>query len=324
VSAANSAVFSRALGIVDHVYMETIMQEPLFHRVGIVGLGLIGASLALALKKFGVAKEIVGIARSQETIEQALNQKIVDQADTCLDSFLDTLDCIVLCTPLRAMSPLFDQMALFSQKKEPRFILTDAGSSKLFVVESARRAFGGELPPFFVPGHPIAGSEKSGIGAGTADLYIKHTVILTPEPETDALATEKIKSMWRRVGAKVDVMSVDQHDRYLAMTSHVPHLLSFSYMHAVASEKNDVLYDYAAGGLRDFTRIAASDPVVWRDIFTVNKKAVIAVLNQFEQHYQALKEAVISEDDVKIVEILTQSKGAREYFSMVLAERGKK
>ncbi len=300
------------------------MTNKLFSQVTIIGLGLIGSSLALALKDKGVAEKVVGLSRSVSTQKYALSAKIVDEVYGSVEEAVLGADCIVLCTPLGAMEGLLIQISQSLHKRpNDRCIITDAGSSKMFVVEAARKAFSGVLPPFFVPGHPIAGSEKSGIEAGNVQLFLQHTVILTPLAETDSLALKTVSNMWEAVGALVEIMDVTQHDQYLAVTSHVPHLLSFAYMYAVSMKKDEALYDYAAGGLRDFTRIAASDPTVWRDIFLSNKQAVCEMLTDFEAYYAELKEAILFEKTDTIIKMLGQAKGAREVFSGVLEKRVK-
>ena len=200
-------------------------------------------------------------------------------------------------------------------------MVTDAGSVKGNVVAAARAVFG-KVPPWFVPGHPIAGSERSGVEAAKADLYVNHKVILTPTPETDPEALNLVQHTWRGMGADVLCMDVAQHDAVLAATSHLPHLLAFSLVDTLSKEdENQEIFRYAAGGFRDFTRIASSDPTMWHDIFIANRQSVLDVIGHFSRGLEVFKTAVDQEDSQAILGIMTRAKVARDHFTKMLAKR---
>ncbi|MCK5792537.1 MAG: bifunctional prephenate dehydrogenase/3-phosphoshikimate 1-carboxyvinyltransferase, partial [Ketobacter sp.] len=212
---------------------------------------------------------------------------------------------------LKAMAPALDGNT----------VVTDAGSVKGNVVAAARAVFG-KVPPWFVPGHPIAGSERSGVEAAKADLYVNHKVILTPTPETDPEALNLVQHTWRGMGADVLCMDVAQHDAVLAATSHLPHLLAFSLVDTLSKEdENQEIFRYAAGGFRDFTRIASSDPTMWHDIFIANRLSVLDVIGHFSRGLEVFKTAVEQEDSQAILGIMTRAKVARDHFTKMLAKR---
>lgn len=292
------------------------MTTPAFGKVAVIGLGLIGSSFARALRQQGLATVITGSARSARTCALAeelgvVNQAFADPADAVRDADLVFLAMPVQSTEavLRAIAPVLRADAL----------ITDGGSTKGNVVAAARRVFG-QLPAGFVPGHPIAGSEQSGVLAGKADLFARHKVILTPTESSSPEAVAKVRAAWQAMGAEVLEMTPERHDEVLAKTSHLPHLLAFSLVDTLARESENLdIFRYAAGGFRDFTRIAASDPVMWHDIFLGNKAAVLKALQHFSAGVDELRQAIEQDDSEALLGIFTRAKAAREHFTHMLA-----
>ena len=225
---------------------------------------------------------------------------------------------MVIATPVLSIEKVLSQL---QGSLEKQTIITDAGSAKGIVVEALTKVFG-EPPENFVPGHPIAGSEQSGIDAVDETLYRQHMVILTPLSNTRAQATETVRQLWQAVGAQVVEMDVEHHDQVLAATSHLPHLLAYSLVDTLARQnENQEIFRYAAGGFRDFTRIASSDPTMWHDIFLANRQAVLASLDHFLQDVERLRTALAEEDSKRMMGIFTRAKAARDHFTKILAQR---
>ena len=285
---------------------------PLFDRVAIIGLGLIGSSLARALRQRRLCNEIIGCARSDATLDLGLELGVIDRAEKDPAKAVKNADLIMLAMPIGATGKVLDQIA---SHVSPQAIITDAGSVKGSVIKAAIKSFG-TLPSRFIPGHPIAGSERSGVEAGNADLYVNHKVILTPLDSADADALELVSLLWRSVGAEVVIMDADHHDQVLAATSHLPHLLAFSLVDTLAGEEGKrEIFNYAAGGFRDFTRIASSDPVMWRDIFLANKEATVDVLDRFIDGLVMLRDQVVNQDGDELLNAFSRAKSARDYFT---------
>lgn len=292
------------------------MTKPVFNKVAIIGLGLIGSSFACALKEQGMAKHISGSARSQYTREVAVNAGIVDSAFENPAQAVVDAELVFLAIPVQSTASVLSAVKPVLRSD---VLLTDGGSTKGSVVAAAKDALG-TLPAGFVPGHPIAGSEQSGVLAGRADLFVRHKVILTPLPSSSAEAVFRIRHVWEAMGADVLEMSVERHDEVLAKTSHLPHLLAFSLVDTLARESENLdIFRYAAGGFRDFTRIAASDPVMWHDIFLANKTAVLAALEHFSNGVSLLQQAIEHDDSAELLGIFTRAKSAREHFTHMLA-----
>ncbi len=290
------------------------MNHPI-SRLLVVGLGLIGGSLALALKQRGGCHTVIGYDIKAREVEEGLRLQVIDEPAYDLCDAVGNADVVVLAVPVKVIEQVMADIALALR---PETILTDVGSAKGNVVEAARRVFG-EVPANFVPGHPIAGSEKSGVAAANSTLYEQHKIILTPLPETDRFALGRITEMWECVGAEVHQMEVRRHDEVLAATSHLPHLLAFSLVDTLASDhENRDIFRYAAGGFRDFTRIAASDPVMWHDIFLANRDATLKVLDEFTSGVEKLRSAIQHGDGQQMLGIFTRAKSARDHFSKIL------
>jgi len=249
-----------------------------FDKVLVCGVGLIGGSFALALKAAGSVGKVVGIGRSRESLEAALGLGVIDAIATGWADALDGADLVLLGMPVGQMPAV---MAALVAHLGPDTLVTDGGSTKSDVVAAARTAFGDRIGQF-VPGHPIAGAEKSGVGAATADLYRDKRVVLTPLPENTPESLARVHSVWEACGARVSQLAPEEHDRVFAAVSHLPHLLAFALVHDLSGRANaDQLFSFAAGGFRDFTRIASSHPEMWRDICVANRHALLPELDAY-------------------------------------------
>ncbi|WP_324710288.1 bifunctional prephenate dehydrogenase/3-phosphoshikimate 1-carboxyvinyltransferase [Pseudomonas citronellolis] len=287
-------------------------------RLVVVGLGLIGGSFAKGLREKGLFEEVVGVDRDPQTRRLAVQLGVVDRCEESLREGCRDADVIQLAVPILAMEKVLAELATFDLGQA---VLTDVGSAKGNVVRAARVAFG-EMPARFVPGHPIAGSEQSGVEAANGKLFRRHKVILTPLDNADADAVQCVEALWRELGADVELMEVEHHDEVLAATSHLPHLLAFTLVDSLAKRSENLeIFRYAAGGFRDFTRIAGSDPTMWHDIFLANRKAVLRILDVFRDDLDALREAVDAGDGQQLMGVFTRARVAREHFSKILARR---
>ena len=288
----------------------------MFNQVTFIGLGLIGSSLARVIRAQGLAKKIVASSRSERTLQTALDIALIDEAYTDAAQAVANADVVVLAMPVCSTEKV---LASIKHAVRPTTIITDVGSTKGNVVDAARRVFG-DVPSHFIPAHPIAGSEQSGVLAGKVDLFKGHKVIITPLAHSDKQATQQIQQLWQAAGADVLTMTVERHDEVLAKTSHLPHFLAFSLVHALAKESQNLdIFRYAAGGFRDFTRIAGSDPTMWHDIFLANKASILNALTSFNSGVEQLKSAVEAEDSEAILGILTRAQAARHHFTHMLA-----
>ncbi len=287
----------------------------------VVGIGLIGGSLAAALKRCGACREVIGVARRQETCDEALALSLVDRAVTSIEDIAAELgesDLVFVAVPTLAVERTLQTI---KDTVSPEVCITDGASVKGSVVRAALKVWG-YVPPQLVPGHPIAGSEKSGASAAKADLYDDHRVILTPLPETSEAHLSTVRDMWISAGAEVLEMPVNEHDDVLAATSHLPHVIAYSLVDTLAHDaENENIFRYAAGGFRDFTRIASSDPVMWHDIMKANKKSVLGALDLFTQNLGRLRESIEKEDGEHMLGVFTRAKSARDRFTKMLAKQ---
>lgn len=291
---------------------------PKIGRLVVVGLGLIGGSFAKGLRERGLCREVVGVDLDAESRRLAVQLGVVDRCEGDLAAACQGADVIQLAVPILAMEKLLAQLARLDLGNA---VLTDVGSAKGNVVRAARLAFAGQAVRF-VPGHPIAGSEQSGVEAANAELFRRHKVILTPSEHSDAAAVALVEALWRELGADVESMEVEHHDQVLAATSHLPHLLAFTLVDSLAKRSENLeIFRYAAGGFRDFTRIAGSDPVMWHDIFLANREAVLRTLDTFRDDLDALRDAVDAGDGHQLLGVFTRARVAREHFSKILARR---
>lgn len=285
------------------------------NKVLVIGLGLIGGSFAKALKTRHLVDEVSGYDLNPAECELGLQLGVIDKHATSLLDAVAEADLVMLAVPVKAMEQLLETIA---PALRPDTLVTDAGSTKMNIIEAAQRVFS-VIPTNFVPGHPIAGAEKSGVSAANADLFERHKVILTPLPQTAPLAVSVVAELWQSLGAEVLQMEPQRHDEVLAATSHLPHLLAFSLVDTLAhEEENKDIFRYAAGGFRDFTRIAASDPVMWHDICQANRDALLDQIDQFTTGLSRLRQAIDTEDSQTLLGIFTRARIAREYFSTLL------
>ncbi|MGB0473752.1 MAG: bifunctional prephenate dehydrogenase/3-phosphoshikimate 1-carboxyvinyltransferase [Porticoccaceae bacterium] len=288
------------------------------NRLVVIGLGLIGSSLAASVRNKALAKEVIGISRRQSTLEIALNNGIVDRCADDLSQVAQDLeagDIVVIGVPTLSVPQVLQDCI---SQLSPEVTITDVASVKESVVNSAQSLFGA-VPSQLVPGHPIAGSEKSGVTAANPELFVNHRVILTPVESTADSHIQRTTKLWQSVGSIVSTMSVEEHDQILAATSHLPHFLAYSLVDTLAgmNEKTDI-FRYAAGGFRDFTRIAASDPIMWRDIAIANKDAVIQVMDKMMENLTELRGCIEAQDKQGLTQRFTRSREARNHFGSML------
>ncbi len=278
----------------------------------IIGLGLIGGSLARSVKATGFATEVRGYGYRDVSLKKGVELGVIDSYSLDLDEAMRDVDIVVLAAPTLIAGEMME--AVLPRLGE-QAILTDVASVKGSLLEAAKQANGGAVPPQLVLAHPIAGSEQSGVEASTADLFVDHRVILTPAEETNPEALARIRAMWNSTGAEVVDLGVAEHDAILAATSHLPHILAYTLVDALAaSDAREDIFRFAAGGFRDFTRIASSDPVMWRDIALANKAEILTAIDTFSEHLSTLHEAVQSGDGQQMHDIFTRAKAARDAF----------
>jgi prephenate dehydrogenase len=270
-------------------------------RLALIGLGLIGGSLSLALKAQGLVGEVVGYSRQAATRMRACELGLIDRSVDSVAEAVRGADVVFIATPVQAMAGVFHAMAT---ALEPGALVTDGGSVKGSVVAAAQAALSPAQWAQFVPGHPIAGTERSGPDAAFASLFVDHRVILTPLPENTAELVARTVALWTSVGAVVEQMSVQHHDHVLAATSHLPHLAAFGLVSALSRlEERYEVFRYAAGGFRDFTRIASSDPAMWRDICVANRAELVPMLDHYLDELLLLRR-LIDAGDLAGVELL--------------------
>lgn len=296
---------------------------PSVRKLVVVGIGLIGGSFAAALRQSGSCEEFIGIVRNEQATKDAVNHGVVDRAYTSLKSVaheLDERDVIFIAVPTLSVAKV---LADIKNCVSDRVTITDGASVKGSVEKAAKEIFG-EVPPQFVLGHPIAGSEKSGVYAANADLYANHRVILTPLANTCPEHLARVKQLWEDIGAEVLSMSVAEHDEVLAATSHLPHVIAYSLVDTLAHDiLNPNIFKYAAGGFRDFTRIASSDPEMWHDIMRANRKAILSSIDLFVNNLSNLREAISEENSDYLLDVFRRSKEARDNYVNSLPARAK-
>ena len=287
------------------------MSKRIINKLCVIGVGLIGGSLARALKKVGAVGEVVGAGRDATHLEKAKALGVIDRFETDISIAVKGCDMVVVAVPLGAMQSVFEKIAPVITND---MVITDVGSAKGSVVKAAKIAFK-VLPETFVPGHPIAGTEKSGVEASFSELYENRRIIITPLETSSSNAISKVRSMWQACGADVIETTIEHHDEVLAATSHLPHMLAFSLVDTLAKmdDKNEI-FEFAAGGFRDFTRIASSDPDMWRDICLANGDALVDVIKKFSSDLQLLSKAIENNDSNYLKETFSRAKKARDEF----------
>ena len=276
-----------------------------FERVAVIGVGLIGGSFALALKAAKLCGHVAGIGRGAANLQLAKERGIIDS----IAAEASDADLVLVATPVAQFPQV---LASIAPRLKPSAIVTDAGSTKRDVVAAARAALGAKISQF-VPAHPIAGAEKSGAGAAQAELFRGKRVVLTPLPENSAASLAAVEAAWTACGARVSRMSPEEHDAVFAAVSHLPHLLAYALVHEFAGRGNSAqLFGYAAGGFRDFTRIASSHPEMWRDICVANREPLLAELERYAAKLRALRPLLERGDGAALEKLFAEARAARE------------
>ena len=289
-------------------------------KLAILGLGLMGGSLAASLKRTGYARHIVAWGRSEKSLVDGLSLGVIDDWTLDLVEAVTDADVVVVCSPSQVAEKLIVKVIGLAADTT---VITDVASVK-GNIRAAITAACGSMPSNVVLGHPIAGAEKSGVHAAKADLFDRHCIILTPEPNSDQQSVDTLTAMWQACCATVATMSVDDHDQILAGTSHLPHMLAYSMIGLLAKlpTSHDV-FKYAAGGLRDFTRIAASDPQMWTEIALSNKSAILGLLASYQAELASLEKMIDAGDVDGLMANFKEAKASRDYFSELLAAKAK-
>ena len=283
--------------------------QPLFGKVALIGIGLIGGSIALAARRGGLAGKIVAATRSAETAAIANRLNLVDHCGTDLQAACEDADLVIVCTPVGACG---EAARLIAPSLKPGCIVSDVGSVKQSVVDAMQPHIPAGV--HFVPAHPVAGTENSGPEAGFAELFDGRWCILTPLPDSDPAAVDKLEAFWKGLGSLVERLDPADHDRILAITSHLPHLIAYTIVGTaddLAGHLNSEVLRFAAGGFRDFTRIAASDPTMWRDVFLNNREAVLEVLQRFQEDLFYLQRAIRWGEGDKLFDLFTRTREIR-------------
>jgi len=289
--------------------MTNAAPDPMFQRICLIGIGLIGSSISHAARRAGVAGEIVGSARTPATVETAMRLGLIEQGFVSAAEAADGADLVILCTPVGLCGPIAKEIA---RNLKPGAILTDVGSVKAAIVRDVSPHVPKDV--HFIAGHPIAGTEQSGPEAGFAELFDGRWCILTPGPDADPKAVEKLRDFWEALGSKVEVMTPEHHDLVLAITSHVPHLIAYNIVNTAAHLErvtDSEVIKFSAGGFRDFTRIAASDPTMWRDVFLNNREAVLDMLGRFTEDLTILQRAIRFGDGDTLFRLFTDARAIR-------------
>ena len=285
----------------------------MFERLCIIGVGLIGGSIARAARHYGLSKSIVGYGRLEDVpnLEAAKHLGVIDDYYLQIESALEGIDCLIIATPVAAVESIF---ALLKPYWSQQIIYTDVGSTKLSVIKAAEHVFG-KVPDNFIPAHPIAGAEQSGVEASFYDLFLNRRLIITPLKNTQTNSIRKIQNFWELSGSVVSMMDVNRHDAVLAATSHLPHILAFALVDMLGhKDEQSEIFKYAAGGFRDFTRIASSDPAMWRDICIANKSEIIPLIQQTRMQLDKIECLLENDKDQQLLEIFAYANTARQRF----------
>ncbi|AEG31588.1 prephenate dehydrogenase [Thiomicrospira cyclica] len=278
-------------------------------RLTVIGVGLIGSSFALKLKQLGLVDEVVGCGRNRVNLIRAIELGVIDRAESDPTLAVADADLVLLAVPLGSIAPIYRRIQPYLSRNA---IVTDVGSAKASVISEIAGLLG-ECPANFVPGHPIAGRERSGVEAADSELYQQHRVILTPLTHTNTEAITRVSQLWQAVGAQVSMMTASYHDEVFAATSHLPHLLAFALVDML-NEHPELgnVFQYTAGGFRDFTRIASSDAAMWRDIAIQNHSAILKWLEAYQAELDKLAELLNKQDATELHQLFTAAKTARD------------
>jgi len=275
-------------------------------RLAVIGVGLIGGSFALALKQAKKASHVVGVGRSTQNLELARSRGIIDSIATSAAAGARGADLVLVAAPVAQFA------AIFSELKETDALITDGGSTKRDVVAAARLALGKRIAQF-VPAHPVAGAETSGAAAASAELFRNRRVVLTPLSENPARAVDQVQALWEACGARITRLAPDEHDAVLAAVSHLPHVLAYALVHDIARRKNaEQLFSYAAGGFRDFTRIASSHPEMWRDICVANRDRILDEIERYQAKLGEMEKLLRAADGDALEKLFAEARDARD------------
>jgi prephenate dehydrogenase len=279
----------------------------MMNKICIIGVGLIGGSFALGLKKSAQVKTIVGFDKDKFNLIKAKKLGVIDEYTLDIAQALSATDLVLIATPVNSFKAILEMIKPHISK---HIIITDVGSTKVSVVDTAKQVFG-EIPNNFIPAHPIAGKEQSGVESADADLFNNKRVIITPEENTNAQSVAVVSELWQGIGAKVEIMNANKHDDLLAMTSHLPHILAFGLMDYLINNNPDACH-YAAGGFKDFSRIASSDAVMWRDICINNPEQIIKHIEGYQQNLTHIANLIKTNQPKKLEKLFTDAKSARD------------
>ena len=283
----------------------------MFKKICIIGVGLIGGSIARASREQGLCQEIVGVGRQVANLQRAVELGVIDSYELDIVKAVDGADAVVLCTPVGTFESIFKKLKpVWSEN----CLYTDAGSTKQSVVDALALVFN-KVPANFVPAHPIAGSENSGVEASKVALFVDKRAIITAHEQTAQWAENSCKAWWQAMGAKVSTMSVQHHDEVFAATSHLPHILAYSLVELLKNKQDErEIFEYAAGGFKDFTRIASSDPEMWSDICLANGSQLVKLMQDLAQINQQIVSLIEAKDKQGLLNIFKSAQGAREYY----------
>lgn len=285
----------------------------MFKKLCVIGVGLIGGSIAKSARANNLVEKIVGFGRIDdlENLQLAKELNVIDEFYTDIDVAVKEADCVIIATPVAATEAVLKLLKPFWSNET---LYTDVGSTKGNVIEAAKAVFG-FVPDNFIPAHPIAGAENSGVQAALVDLFLAKRLIITPVENTNPIALEKLQTFWEKIGALVSTMDVQQHDSVLAATSHLPHLLAFALVDMLGQrDEQEAIFKYAAGGFRDFTRIASSDPTMWTAICEANKTELLPLLEQFKTELSTIQQLLETENFEQLFELFAYSNMARQRF----------
>ena len=281
----------------------------MFRQMTVMGVGLIGGSMARALRQVDAVRSIVGYGRDQCSLQQAVDLGVIDRYELDLQQAVSGADLIIMAVPIGAMAELFTAMRPYLADD---VIITDVGSAKQSVIDAATKGLA-EHSAAFVPGHPIAGTEQSGVAASFAALFEDRRVILTPLPSNTNETIDRVRKLWQLCGAEVVTMEAVHHDNVLAATSHLPHLLAYALVNTLLGmDDSEEIFTFAAGGFRDFTRIASSDPIMWRDICLANRESILMTLDRFSDDIAGLRAAIEHADDEQLKQLFSRAKAVRD------------
>jgi len=283
-----------------------ILKQKMFRKVAIIGVGFMGGSVGMAIKKYDLAKEVAGFSHKQSSLVQAMKNHAIDSAFADIAQAVKNADLIVLATPVESIIKLFSVINPFIRRG---CVITDMGSAKDEIVESAEKILAN--PHFFIGSHPLVGSEKKGVENARADLFENSECMITPTEKTNQVAKVKVRYLWTKIGAKVKEISPKEHDSLLSEVSHLPHLAAFALMNAIPKES----MKFALQGLKDTTRIAASNPQMWSDICLMNRRNIIKALDKYVESLSDIRKEIIERNDAKLIKLFTEAKEKREMIN---------